>query len=395
MSLRVGVLSTFCGNYNYGGKLQAYALVKALEQAGAVAYQIQYQQSSKIYVKTNSENKLKKLLVSSDYRAAARQKLLGKCVGTLRQQVGVRKAAFERFDKAIPHTERIYADADIAETVETFDMYICGSDQIWNPDLFKEAYFLGFVPQEKYKISYAASISKRLEPQWEDYFRKKLADFDGISVRERAAGETLAPLVNQPVRISVDPTLLLEQSRWDKIAGERIIQEPYLFCYFLGYGRNPRRIAKKVAKRRELKIVTLPHLLAASGRYFGCDLGFGDEKLYDVSPGDFLSLIKHADYVLTDSFHATVFSILYHRQFLVFSRTGFAKMGDRLADLLEMFELESRFCSHKLGEGAIKRLLETRIQYAEEYPKFQEKKDASLAYLMEHLQKAERRIYEN
>ena len=115
----------------------------------------------------------------------------------------------------------------------------------------------------------------------------------------------------------VDPTLLFNGEEWEKlIPVEKIINEKYIFCYFLGKVTKYRDEVKKLAKKKNLKIVILPHL----DDFVEYDETFGDYRLYDVDPAKFVNLIRNAEYVCTDSFHGTVFSLLNHKKFMTFNR---------------------------------------------------------------------------
>jgi len=149
----------------------------------------------------------------------------------------------------------------------------------------------------------------------------------------------LQPLSPVPVEWVLDPTLLLSASDWDEICSPRQIDEPYMFCYFLGDNKRNRRVAESVAKRKGLKIVTLPHLVG----YNFADKKFGDIQLWDVGPKEFISLIKYADFVLTDSFHGSVFSNIYRRPFAAFEREGAKGMGGRLKSLTDLTDTQDRF----------------------------------------------------
>jgi hypothetical protein len=135
--------------------------------------------------------------------------------------------------------------------------------------------------------------------------------------------------------------LLLTRQQWDEVCAPRQVEQPYVFCYFLGKGRKQRRLAKAYAKRKKLKLVTIPHM---ENQFIPEDVSFGDIRLPSPSPEMFISLIKHADCVFTDSFHAAVFSSLYQREFFVFPRHGHKGMGSRIYGLTELFGTGERFC---------------------------------------------------
>lgn len=389
MSLRVGIVSPFCENYNYGGKLQAYALTAFLRGRGYAARQIQYRQHGGSPVPPAGGG-AGRLLADSDYRRAVGQKLLGKCLPGGKRRLAVRKAAFDRFDGRIPHTEQIYSDADIAAVCGDFDVFITGSDQVWNPGLLKRGYFLDFAGPEKYRFSYAASGAGSLPPGCRAYFQSALAGFDGVSVREEDGQAVLSRLLRRPVALCVDPVFLPGREAWRAVSEDIPVEPPYLLCYFLGYDRAERRAARAFAAQKGLKIVTLPQLLAAAGRYYGCDLGFGDMPLYDVTPGQFVRLIENAAYVMTDSFHAAALSIVFQKRFIVFGRAGNSAMDSRIAGLLSMFGLESRRADGGDIHAACD-ILSRPIAYGPA-PGFEARRRDSVSYLRQNLSAAEARL---
>ena len=131
-----------------------------------------------------------------------------------------------------------------------------------------------------------------------------------------------------------------------------------------------------------MKIVTLPYL---TGKYRKSDDSFGDERLYDVTPGNFVALIKKATCVFTDSFHATAFSLIYNKEFFVFERSSKISMASRISNLLDLLELESRFCDTEERECVdyIEGL--TKIDYGRRFDKFVEEKSQSIQFLMDNL----------
>ena len=216
-----------------------------------------------------------------------------------------------------------------------------GSDQIWNPMICarQPAFFLNFASSGKKCISYAASIARNdLSFVQIETFAKLLARFDYISLRENNYNKIEIP--PKKIECCVDPTLLLSQEEWNTLASSPRFSEPYIFCYIFGDDKKIRKFAMKLGKLKRLKLVTVPYL---SGFFNFADAFMDATKLFHVSPSDFLSLIKNADYIITDSFHATVFSIIFHKQFYVFERKGSSNMGSRIATLTELSHTQSHF----------------------------------------------------
>ena len=161
-----------------------------------------------------------------------------------------------------------------------------------------------------------------------------------ISVREKSVIPILEKVTTRKVDYCVDPTLLLDSTDWDKICSKRLINTSYIFCYFLG--NNPRAVkcAQEYAKSHDLQLVNIPYLT----RCYKKVNDFGDIKLSKVSPCDFLSLIKYADTVFTDSFHACVFSSIYKINFFAFRRSQNDSLGIRILDFIETLDLLPHYC---------------------------------------------------
>jgi hypothetical protein len=387
MGLRVGIVSLFYGSYTYGVKLQAYALTQFLKEQGCQAEQICYAQSHDLPLFAQKEPKQRQKVLRERYRAGA-QKALGLCLPSARKGVEQRKAAFDRFDQTIAHTCRVYSDGNLAALNREYDVFLAGADQIWDPDLWRRGHFLGFAQEDKYRFSYAASMAGALEPpMWASYFQMYLKPFEGVSVREASGQQTLSPLLTQEVALSVDPVLLLERSQWERAMEPVAVEGPYLFCYFLGDDPALRRVATAFAKAHALKIVTLPHSLGTVGRYYPSDAAFGDERLYDVTPGQFLSLVQRADCVLTDSYYGAMLSVMFRRNFCVCLGRSREGQRGRVQDLLGMFGLENR-CGQADGSW-VRKTLEAPVDYGTPMPQFFQRRQQSLEYLADNLRRAE------
>lgn len=332
--MKVAVITHYYNSKNYGGNLQAYAMCKVLNDLGLEAEQLSYDKYPRGAWRKIRINSIVRFVLHCIDRLKSRR---------IASSLEVRNNSIRFFNqKYIPHTEEVYDRNTIATCVDHYDAFVTGSDQVWHPIAYCPAYGLEFVPSSKIKLSYAASIA--VEAVTEEYrcvLENALRDFKGISVREDRAAAILRDFVNQSVCVSLDPTLLLSSREWDLVSSGYRYGEAYMLCYFLGNSIQCRRLAEEYAKGKNLKIVTLPHLL---GTYRECDQSFGDDKLYDISPADFISLINGADIIFTDSFHATVFSIIYNKEFVVFDRSITQSMGSRISSLLKMTHLEDRFC---------------------------------------------------
>ncbi|MCX4325839.1 MAG: polysaccharide pyruvyl transferase family protein [Lachnospiraceae bacterium] len=345
--LRVGILTEYYNSVNYGGNLQAYALVHYLAEHGVYAEQISYDKSQN-YKFSLKERLCKYSLLG--FMKKLGQKIFLESINNIVVKIGTkchmiemrkieeRNKIISEFNQKIPHSKKIFNDTTMHECNKIYDVFITGSDQVWNL-MTQKSYFLTFTKKPKY--SYAASISKdSLEHNEIKFFKYVLKNYKGISVREKETAKMLATLTGKNVEWVADPVFLLSVDKWKKLSTLRIIKEPYIFCYFLGDAKWHRRVAMSYAKKKNTKIVTLPYLL---GKYRLCDANFGTERLFEIKPEDFISLVRYAETVITDSFHATAFSVIFERNFFVFERPAQFSMGSRIRSLMDITGIEKRY----------------------------------------------------
>ena len=207
----------------------------------------------------------------------------------------------------------------VAKCKKNYDVFLCGSDQLWLPNnLGSHFYTLEFAPDNKLKIAYATSFGVSQIPNSQKKATAKyLNRFQHLSTRELAGQKIIKELTGKTAQVVCDPTLLFDAEGWKQMLPEKkVVEEPYVFCYFLGTNEEHRKIANEFKNKTGLKLVTCPFL----DNYVECDLNFGDIQLFDMDAADFVNLIRHAEYILTDSFHGSVFSILNHKKFMTFNR---------------------------------------------------------------------------
>lgn len=351
--MKIGILTHYYSSMNYGGVLQAYALAAFLQEHGYEAEQISFRFSSEPFARKPTTlvcaprrsgiiGRLKRCKNALRYRAVEkpRQEVYAHYKN---DEIAARAEAFASFCESVPHSACIYTPEMISGATEVYDCLITGSDQVWNFDWFNPAFFLDFPNQQIERIAYAASAGRAGFDEAETaYLRRVLPVFHAISVRESDLAVELNELLGTDrVVQTVDPTLLLSAKKWEALASPRLIPENYLFCYFLHNNKELACLAKRFARKRHLRIATIPF---PGIEYNDMDIRFGKFRFDTASPTDFLSLIRHADYVLTDSFHATVFSLLFEKQFAVFPRSDAVSMGSRLQTLTELFNCPEHFC---------------------------------------------------
>lgn len=326
---------------NYGSILQAYALQEVMKESG-VSYEIINQYSKKIISYSNLIDKLKNIGVKETIK---------KCFWRFGfKRLRYRVNNMQNFiDAYLVVSEQIYSEETIAEANKYYDGFVCGSDQIWNPTLvpLDSMYWLSFVKKDKLKIAYAPSIgSFDVNDEAIKKIRENLESFDAISCREKSGKTIIDEILGKDICQNViDPTLLLKQSIWDKICSAPIYEQKYIFVYMLRGTKEQRKMIERFASTIKLPIVTIPFLESENIELY--DFKFGDIKFWDASPADFISLIKNAEYVFTDSFHCMIFSCIYHKEFYVFPKIGkdkkvaFAQIS-RIKDFMEMLGIFNR-----------------------------------------------------
>ena len=249
----------------------------------------------------------------------------------------INKESKELFDTFRNHCLQMscrYSNADLKKVNDAYDTFVCGSDQIWNPAYNIPSFFLNFV-QNKNKVIYAASIGvSSLSTIEKESYAAVLSDLKYISVREEEAREILKPLTSKSIEVVLDPTMILNREEWLRFIRENTYQKPYIFCYFLGPNKEKIEAANRYAKSNNLELILIPQNATNNLTEEG-------ENAKGIGPIEFLNMIYYADFVLTDSFHASVFSIIYGKKFRVFSRNiGNKNMDGRIHTLLKLIYRE-------------------------------------------------------
>lgn len=382
-ALRVGIITLLYKNYNYGAILQAYALQKAVEKLGHKAEIINYDRRVETIdsVNLSISKKIKQKLFSinsyGDFFNLTRLALPQK---EYVSEVGARKDAFHTFYKEKMSVSKYYNLATIEFANDMYDAFICGSDQIWRPTSFDPNYYLAFADNSKTKFSYAASLGvKELSEEAVQTMVPLIKKLNGVSVRENDAVDLLKKS-GVDSKLVVDPTLLWGHDFWSDIATEPNLEKgKYVFSYIIGENNKNRDVATKIAKMNKKTLVTIPGI----SRIMPYDFSYADCNITDASPTDFLGLIKNAAFVVTDSFHACVFSIIFNTPFVALERSSKSdsnSMNGRIYSLLNLFSLENRLIRND-------QTLDTNIFSASipNYEKYNQLCDMSWNYLKSNI----------
>lgn len=343
---KVGIISFYYKNRNIGGLLQAYAVQKLIAEYGLEAEQICYDNSvnndaSLAYAKARKSSLVKssdiQTLLRKGKRYIKRVLKIKSIDKELQTATRVQNVLFDEFASVIPHSSKIYNINNIHETESIYDIFLCGSDQVWNTGfLAHSAYYLSFT--SKPKIAFAVSMGKaKINKTEKEYLLKQIGSFDAISVREETLKELIESISDISCTRVLDPTLLISPQEWKRIENDSSLPKgKYIFCYFLGDCTWQRKEVTRFAKESELDILDIPYI---TGERRKSDKYLSGTHSYNIGPREFIAAIENAEYVFTDSFHAVVFSLLFNKQFYVFDRdgqSGSASLNSRIIGLLDM-----------------------------------------------------------
>lgn len=365
--------------YNYGATLQAYALQKYLEVSGHQVSIIDFRpwynndRYNVFYYNRNKSGRMTLLMNKIPLLRYLYLPFAFYCKG--RPITWDRKKPFDDFDKRYLHlTNRTYYTSNqLRNNPPQADVYIAGSDQIWNTycENGKEpGYYLDFGNQKTRRISYAASVATdNIAKECIAFVRKQLSNFDCISVRESSSIQALKEIGINNVSCVLDPVFLISKANWIEMAVKAnkytAISEPYLLVYdFIGNDINMKEFAVTYAKKKNLHVVSINDYAPRN---------YANININDAGPLEFLSLLMNAECIISSSFHATAFSVIFNKEFYSFPLIG-QNNSARMRDLLFNLGLDKRFKPEKEDDylifyESVNRKLYKQIIYSKEYLK--------------------------
>jgi len=372
-------LVTYYGD-NYGGMLQAYALQTVVKKQG---FECQIISNDFLQRKTKASlalNKAKSLFKALKHpkEYMSKRKLYRQYSGERLIRTGNFKAFREKHLDVFNTGYQTYEQH--GGIADKYDIFLCGSDQIWNPNLYSKNgfYFAEFGSPKALKISYASSIGlSRLDKKQAEFMAPMLNQLDIVSTREQKGAEIIEKISDKKARVVLDPTLLLTAEDWSKLCGPSELDYPYVLCYLFGERDYVEGIKKTVKELTGLKIVSIPFVTR--------ELESDDVKIFDAGPSDFIDLIKNAALVLTDSFHATAFSINLKTRFISlcrFSKTDKKSMNDRLTTILDLVDLKDRLLDD--GDAITKDFL-FDVDFEKAHKLLNKKRQKDLGFLVDAL----------
>lgn len=324
--MRIAILTFHCAN-NFGAILQAYALQRFLGHNFGQTFILDYH--------NERIDKSYQYPCLSDYIKNAKASVSRLFHTFLLKK---RYAKMECFRQTFFNLSKRYDSNSVKDASNEADAFVVGSDQVWNPLIIGNdwTYFLDFVDDKRIKCSYSASIGLDSIPsEYQDIFKRCLSKFNALSVRESSAVSALNALGFDSVCKLPDPITLISKDKWEELIKDypRKTQSGYIFLYKITKSDKLIPFAKMLSQKTGLPIIYLPNDLKN---------GLVGSLKIDIGPQEWLSYIKHADYVVTNSFHGTLFSIVFGTKFFAEISSKVNPTMSRLSNLLEDYGLVER-----------------------------------------------------
>ncbi len=332
----VGLMTCYINNY--GACLQAYALQSTIEKLGYECKIIRY---------TPVEDIKKPTLSKAVYRLIRDVYRIFKHKDYIKQLAKRRKFVMFKREYLCFGRQNYNTIESLYKNCPEFDVFVCGSDQLWNPLIHNnknnEAYFLDFVPGNKGRIAYAPSFGiSQFPDNCMAELKSLLSKFHYISVRESSGADIVEEAIGKRPRVVLDPTLLLSKVQWEKVFKRVEVNKPYILCYLFSNQEYICNFVRHVWQLTGYDVIVLP--------FADIDKEKKYKKLYNVGPNEFLWLISNAQLVITDSFHATAFSINFNTPFYSLLRNIQGEsnnMNTRIYNMLEIAGLQNRLITDK------------------------------------------------
>lgn len=372
---KIGIVTLYHNNNNYGGQLQAYAMQKLFTTDNSEARLISFEVRSEKYILKRIWDLGPVKFVMNSCRKMAFRKFVKR--NPIRSQYGLRLERFKIFGDGISHT-KLYSEKNIGMANESFDVFVCGSDQVWNPGWWNDILLLRFAHKPKY--AYAASIGREvLGNNHAGTLRKALRDFKAVSVRERQAKELLQKILEIDIPLVLDPTLLLSREEWGRLASRPQYVGRYALLYMLGDDWDMKKEIYTKCKSLGVRVI---EIALEKDLYYSTQMKYADLFICDAGPSQWLGWILNADYVFTDSFHGTVFSVIFERTFWCFMsgrESNRKNINSRLYSFLTLAGLSERLIYR--GELVNRFKEQSGIDYKAVQENLQPYRDSSLEFI--------------
>lgn len=322
-------LMTFHWADNFGAVLQAYALQEVVRDLGFSVEIIDFRPPIAMNQYRPNGN------LKSTLKYYARRVLFGR-------KIKYRMSIYEDFRRNFMclSNSRFSSSEDLRKDPPVYDIYLVGSDQVWNPSFVKNigfSYFLDFLPPSAYKISYAPSVVEEVPSELLPKYRHYLEQFRFISVREKSSKEILKKFLDKPIEVCLDPVFLLSTEKWHNICRKpkRKIKEPFMLVLDYIENETYRRYVNLLTDQLGLPVVSFQNKLKMRMLRKGylnhlCSIDF-------EGPQEVLWYLLNAEIVLTSSFHGLAFALMFNKKFVCMVHLT---RGNRMIDLLTDLGME-------------------------------------------------------
>ena len=336
---KIGII-TYHEAISFGAILQCYGLYHYLEKQGYEVHIIDYAMNA--FMENRKKHKIKTKIrqiekVLDDpkkyIKVRNNEKTKSKKVSSFEDELKKRNDKFKLFkNRKFSLSNRYNTASSIKTNPPQYDIFICGSDQIWNPYFndFDDNYFLDFC-DKNIRISYAPSIGMTKIPlRFKRELRKRLNAIEYLSIREESGAKIIKEITGKDAEVVIDPTFLLNNSDWNEISNESslTLSDEYILTYFIGIDENIEKASKRIHK-------IYPNTAIIDLVFDQCSYG----------PEDFIKLVANAKCVITNSFHGCAFSINLNKPFIIIKTlkdTGNHSGFGRMENLLKLTELEDK-----------------------------------------------------
>lgn len=381
MKQSIGII-TICKTNNYGAELQAFATQRKLTQLGYDAEIIDYlyykswrfrdSKKSRPWVRLSLK---KRIIYWLKYKLISY--FVDMVLPLILPTIKHRNQRFDDFHKSNMYFSQTYTSMiALYENAPLYDVYMVGSDQVWNPAALSsiEPYFLTFVPQGKRKVSYASSFGVNdIDVKLRKRYQALLSMFNVISVRENAGQALVKELTGKTAEWVIDPTLLLDKKEWISVSKPYpLISKEYVLIYQLASSQTIVDLALHIGKVKGMPVYRI------TKRAFCVEKDLGVTNIMDAGPAEFISLVAGASYVVTNSFHGTAFSINFSVPFYTIVSPK-KHNNSRMESLLKRLSLSSRLLWDNVNINDLD--IELHIDFKETYARLESFKASSIRFL--------------
>ncbi|MDO4967208.1 MAG: polysaccharide pyruvyl transferase family protein [Candidatus Saccharibacteria bacterium] len=374
MNKKVGII-TFHRSHNCGSILESFAMQKIVSKLGYSAELINFSSNGQrdMYRVFSKQRKIKKIIKNIIVLPLFR---------TIRRHYNNYADFIKKHLKVSSGDYK--TESDLKNIKDNYDIFLAGSDQIWNitiPD-YDISYFLPFT--EKKKIAYAPSFGAKNildNSASPEIYCDLLKKFNYLSVRENNGKKWIYDMTGISVPVVLDPTLLIGREEYDKLERDSGIKGKYIFYYSPQYKKDINKFVKRVSKKYKMPVIvwnSKEYIIKGLYRY-------GFKMAYEQDPGIYLNLIKHAELVITTSFHGSIFSSIYRKKFWVMKNGGMYGDDDRVLTLLDELKLSDRLIEPTFDESCD--YMEREIDYSSYKTALIKHKKESIDFLEEALEK--------